>query len=73
MPKYARDHYTKWLQGWKAGGGFTGGYTLSCAWKDAKAIKPATGCSWWALGYLMAVCQRKGRELEAREWQELRD
>ena len=62
--------YAKWLMGWKAGNGFTGGSTLDCAWTEAQNVK-IPGCSWYALGYLMATQQQRGRELEAREWKEI--
>lgn len=55
-----KSPYGKWLMGWSNGGGFTGAYTLSKAWERATFLKPA-GCSWYALGQLMASEQKYGK------------
>ena len=68
----ARNPYMKWLQGWKDGGGWTGATTRWDAWDEAENTKPA-GCSWYAYGLIMARSQRRGRQLEAKEWAGLRD
>lgn len=61
-----RSHFAKWLQGWGAGGGFTGASTVDAAWRRAIDIKP-DDCSWRALGRLMASEQRFGKILEYDE------
>ena len=48
------------------GFGFTGAATLDAAWHRALDIKPS-GCSWYALGLLMASEQRYGRAMECEE------
>jgi hypothetical protein len=48
-----KSAYGKWITGWIDEGGYTGVYTLKEAWERAINIKPA-GCSWYALGQLMA-------------------
>lgn len=56
----------KWLQGWMAGNGWTGLYTLAKAWEYCADRKPS-GCSWYAYGLLCAREQQHGRDLAARE------
>jgi hypothetical protein len=58
----ARSAYGKWLQGWKAGGGWTGWGTLADAWKRAQTLK-TPDVSWSALGRLMASEQSFGYAL----------
>ena len=61
-----RKAYTKWVLGWRDGGGYDGWSTLQTAWDNAKNDKP-NGCSWYAYGLLMAREQSRGRELEQKE------
>lgn len=65
-----RSAFAKWLTGWMDGGGFTGAATVNAAWTRAQEVKP-TGCSWFALGKLMASEQGFGRALEYAEVREL--
>lgn len=55
-----KSAYGKWLMGWMSEGGFTGAQTLKDAWTRATNIKPV-GCSWYALGALMASEQKYGK------------
>jgi len=52
-----KDPYSKWLQGWIKGGGFSGATTVSHAWANAQRQK-TSGVSWFALGKLMSYNQR---------------
>jgi hypothetical protein len=58
-----KSPYGKWLQGWISSNGFTGAQTLSEAWNRAVKIK-VDGCSWYALGRLMASEQKYGKSIE---------
>lgn len=63
----ARSPYAKWLLGWKDGGAWTGHGTVASAWVTAREHK-LIGCSWYALGRLMASQQAIGRKLQAAYW-----
>jgi hypothetical protein len=54
-----KSRYGKWLLGWIDGGGWSGCYTLQCAWERAKSLHHHD-VSWGALGYLMASEQAFG-------------
>lgn len=55
-----RTSYGKWILGWVAGGGWSGIATLNSVYNRACRIK-LKGCSWYALGVLMATEQGYGR------------
>ena len=61
-----RSHFTKWLIGWKYGGGWAGSATVDAAWEYGKGIKP-DGVSWTTYGFLMAREQARGHALATRE------
>ena len=48
------ENYGKWLAGWMSGGGSLNTGNIKFAWGTAKTIKPATGCGWYACGFIMA-------------------